>query len=885
MPGITHVRIVTCPLLISIAVLSFAIPVRATAELRIRVDLAAQPLRDALLELSRVAGLNIVIDQDVDMSGLRSAVLQGELSVDEAFEHLLAGTRLRAVRVDEYAVRIELHRQGAAGRGAGRDRDSSTPRLGNQATDRRASELPVVTVTGTVTGTQISMLDPFSPISSFSVSDLWQRGYPTVDRALEQLPANFPAISRYSNPIVGNAPGSVYNQTFASSVDLGGLGPGTTLILLNGHRLPRSVIGQAVDIASIPMSVVERVDVVRDGASATYGSDALGGVVNIITARDRPGITMTAQSEGIGDSQGADRAVSVLGGTDWSSGSVLGTLGYDEQRPLYASARPFTETSPAPTTVIPEQRSVNGYLSLQNRLGEKLVYTLEALGYTRSHDADDSMYGQFTKLSGRADQVSFAAVADYPLSSAVSLELSAEMPWERDRVTTAYPTHLSVDRYLNENPSFVAKVQGKLLKLFEQDVYFASGASVSQERFEWEPSYIQGISQSRLLRSYFAEIRGPVVAPSAERFLMQELSFDFSARHDHYSDFGGNVSWKLALRWQMSSSVRFDSSYARSFRAPSLYERYSVPFAQIVDNASPTDPATNLTTLLIDGGNSKLTPERAQSIQIQLSYRPAWLEGLETRLSQLWVNYNDRIEQLNEYGISPTEIVENASAVGSLLTLNPTQAQIEQALRTPGLTLVTPVDPQQVRALAHTGFVNAGSRNVALMDATIHYSHDFGFARAVADVSGSYYQKYEDRITPQSPGTSFVGTPYHPARFRAEINLALARDPWRANASLHYISGYGSSACLQDNCANSGWLTFDPSLTYTHASGGSSLLEGIQVVLSVRNALDRWPPFVRAGGLNFDPANASPLGRMFVVMLSKSWGGPERDRAGAPLIR
>lgn len=142
-----------------------------------------------------------------------------------------------------------------------------------------------------VTGSRIKKIDisNLSPILSVSREDIDKRGYATVKDVIDGL--------------TQNTGGTVDNSfTFgfvpaASSVNLRGIGFGHTLILIDGRRLPIYPIGISgtsnfVDLSSIPMAFVERVDVLTDGASAVYGSDAVSGVINVITRKDIEGISM-----------------------------------------------------------------------------------------------------------------------------------------------------------------------------------------------------------------------------------------------------------------------------------------------------------------------------------------------------------------------------------------------------------------------------------------------------------------------------------------------------------------------------------------------------------------------------------------------------------------
>ncbi len=115
-------------------------------------------------------------------------------------------------------------------------------------------------------------------------------GEVTLERILRQLPQNSNATSERFGSDLNQAS----NLTGASTVNLRGLGSESTLILVDGKRIGyNGLLGGVTDISSIPLSMVERIEVVLDGASAIYGSDAVGGVVNVITRKDYEGVELT----------------------------------------------------------------------------------------------------------------------------------------------------------------------------------------------------------------------------------------------------------------------------------------------------------------------------------------------------------------------------------------------------------------------------------------------------------------------------------------------------------------------------------------------------------------------------------------------------------------
>lgn len=145
-----------------------------------------------------------------------------------------------------------------------------------------------------VTGSRIARpdLESASPVTVVGAEQIALTGTQTIETLLNDLPQVIPGNTRVSN----NAGGENF-----STLDLRGLGPQRTLILLNGERLPPSSATGVVDISQIPVGLIQRVDVVTGGTSAVYGSDAIGGVVNFILREDFEGVEFTGQT-GISES-------------------------------------------------------------------------------------------------------------------------------------------------------------------------------------------------------------------------------------------------------------------------------------------------------------------------------------------------------------------------------------------------------------------------------------------------------------------------------------------------------------------------------------------------------------------------------------------------------
>jgi len=145
-----------------------------------------------------------------------------------------------------------------------------------------------------VTGSRIKQVDmeTSSPVTVITAEDIQISGEPTVADVLNNASVNsfgsWRGVSGYGSG--GSA---------TSNVNMRGLGANYTLVLLDGRRMPgtSSSSGSAADTSRIPMAIVERIEILREGASAVYGSDAVAGVINIITKKDFTGLNFTYDAE------------------------------------------------------------------------------------------------------------------------------------------------------------------------------------------------------------------------------------------------------------------------------------------------------------------------------------------------------------------------------------------------------------------------------------------------------------------------------------------------------------------------------------------------------------------------------------------------------------
>lgn len=189
-----------------------------------------------------------------------------------------------------------------------------------------------------VTGSRIKRTDieGANPVTTISAADIQKMSMTSVGDLLQNLTSSAGAAVNTQTNNGGDS---------STRFSLRGLGSSRTLVLLNGRRIVPGGSGanSSVDLNSIPTAIVKRIEVLKDGASATYGSDAIAGVVNIITKDDFEGFEATINigesAEGDADNKGFDLTF----GASSDRGNVVATIGYNDQGDAFMGARDFSE--------------------------------------------------------------------------------------------------------------------------------------------------------------------------------------------------------------------------------------------------------------------------------------------------------------------------------------------------------------------------------------------------------------------------------------------------------------------------------------------------------------------------------------------------------------
>jgi outer membrane receptor protein involved in Fe transport len=200
-----------------------------------------------------------------------------------------------------------------------------------------AQEDQTVYVTGSRIGRSADFEGP-SPVLTLDRTAIENSGYDNLQQLLEKLPVNGNgAFSTRGNNQDSSANG-------AASISLRGLGADATLVLVNGRRVAissfaESVTTNFVDINTIPVAAIERVEVLKDGASAVYGSDAVAGVINIVLRKDFDGFEISAGYGDVTEGSSAEYTASAIWGTSGEDSNVTMIFDYYKNDTLKNSER------------------------------------------------------------------------------------------------------------------------------------------------------------------------------------------------------------------------------------------------------------------------------------------------------------------------------------------------------------------------------------------------------------------------------------------------------------------------------------------------------------------------------------------------------------------
>ena len=321
-------------LAITTSVVAIATPVHAQAA---GFSIPAGDLASALDKFARQSGRQLLYRID-DVKSAHTSGVHGTMSPDTALREILVGTGF-TVRSDRSGA-VAIVRDAA-----GPKHTSAADSQPSQVVAANAPPPPAIQKASpeiVITGSRISRRDynAESPISTLSSAAIAAAGQPSLDRVIGQMP-QFEAAQGAAE--VGDVQGSIGFGGGASYSDLRGIGRNRSLVLMDGRRLMPSTPDGAIDLNTIPMALIDSVEVITGGASATYGSDAVAGVANFKLRQHFSGVELAVQQGASTHGDGATTQLSGIVGGKFADdrGHAVLAFEYGNREAVSGSQRSF----------------------------------------------------------------------------------------------------------------------------------------------------------------------------------------------------------------------------------------------------------------------------------------------------------------------------------------------------------------------------------------------------------------------------------------------------------------------------------------------------------------------------------------------------------------
>jgi iron complex outermembrane receptor protein len=883
----------------------------AAAAPKAHFDLPAEPLDKALRDLAVQANRNISYEPSI-VAGLSAPALNGDFTVEDALSLLLKGTSLRVVNVNADTIRIvgrpkatsrsappsnDHLSQGADGlRAAGAAPDAQAPRGASPASSAGDSstgdalrhgdkDVEEITVTGThIRGTKESP----SPVLVFSRADIDATGMITVQQFLQTLPQNYAGASEGTiNSIAARS--RTNNTVNGSAPNLRGLGAEATLVLINGHRAaPGNSDGSFVDISMIPLAAVERIEIITDGASAIYGSDAVGGVVNIILRSKFDGAESRALFGAVGTGSMHNIQAAQTVGDTWSTGSALLSYQYSDQTPLSAGSRDYLSSVLLPFNLLSEEVQHAAFANIDQEIEPGFDLHGDAV---YSHRSTNSVFSDNAGVYGDFFTSAPSSIDAY----SVSLGSTVALPRQSKFAVLATYSEVDTSQQEFQTPPadaplvFVAKtksalvsldvnVDGVLAALPAGSVHYAVGAQYRRESFGntylFPPPTANTFYPTRNVEGGYVELRAPVVGPSSGSHGDPVLELTVADRAEHYSDFGATNNPQVGAIWKPTSGLAIRATYGTSFKAPILSELNPVPdqvvsFPGAVFNPPPGGAPNSL---IVNGGNPDLKPEKATVWTVGLDFKPLEIPGLTAKLTYYDIVFKDEI---NVFGssISVTEAFVDEAILGpEIVQRNPPSSLVQQYISAPTYANPYNINPATIGAILDDRYLNLSTAKTRGLDFGVGYKTSLLSGSIDTGIDGTYIFAFDDQFTSIAPTTSFLNTPYNPIDLRLRGRATVTLGSMSMGLFLNFTNSYTDTNIVPTGHVSS-WTTADAVVSYDIGSPAGPF-RGTSIALSVVNLTDRDPPYVTnyAGfPINYDGVNANPLGRFFSLRLQKRW--------------
>jgi len=874
------------------------------------LNIPRQNVETALDELATQVGAMLLFPYDSVQSVNSNAVI-GRYTIAQALDILLRDTRLAGGFTEGGVITIS-HTQLAEAQEEPKGEDMNVKKkagLGalltglfsvgaNAQEPVETDEAEVVLEEIVVTGSNIRGAYPeSSPLFVYSAEEIRQSGALTTEQFFHTLPQNLNSLVSSAIGALGGA--GEANESSVNSIDLRGLGVGTTLILMNGRRIASSSNGRAPDVSLIPLAAIDRVEVLTDGASAIYGSDAVGGVVNFILKDHFDGVETTIGYGSVTDGSHSQVRFDQSFGSSWNRGNGLLSYSYVDQSDLDALDRDFASAA-APFTLIPDDRRHNVLATITQELGafDASADFLFSTRDTKSELTQTAGASRFLIFENRQDQI-FANIAlsreysDNLYVSGVVTYSTADLKSNRSIFDASAGDDFNVLTSDTETVEGTIAASGSLFDMSGGAVKYAVGAGYSSDELSSSNADTMNlvVKLDRDTRYAFAELLIPITQPSQSVSGLNRLEISLANRFTDYSDFGSNSSPKVGVLWSPLAGLNLRGTYAESFRAPFLFQtnpntqQFSI--FSLAAFGIPDPFTTDDSTILFfatGSGNPNLQPEEAQSYTAGFDFSPLSAPELTIGATYFNIQYTDQISVGDASGgfaaiFAPDEFPD-------LFILDPSEEFIQSVIASGEPNLIFEVvdvtDAAAIAVLTNVALDNR-VRNLSISEVSgidVNFAHRIETETGSVDYGANVSRVIDSiqKITATSPEVTLVDTLLNPASLKLTGYVGYTTGGFSIRGTINYVDGY-SNPFSTDNPDIDSWTVVNVATAYSFSDTGG-FFGGTRLSLNIRNLLDKDPPFVDQAdvtntGLNepigYDPTNANPLGRFVSVEISKRW--------------
>lgn len=749
--------------------------------------------------------------------------------------------------------------------------------------ERSEPESATALETVQVTGTRIRGGETPSPVITIGSENIRQEGFSDLGDVIRALPQNFSGGQNPGVPSLGYSGAGIQNQniTGGSALNLRGLGPDATLTLLNGRRMAYGGMTQAVDINAIPVEAVDRIEIVADGASAIYGSDAVGGVGNVMLRRDFEGVAVSSLAGKATDGGMSTREYTATAGARWASGGVLGALKSASVDPVYVDQRFYTRQMKSPATLYPGSDLHSGLVSVHQSLGHLAEARIDVLRAEReqaynlfSPDGRINRVDSETTTTLASPGVEFFLPHDWSVTLSASHAKSEHLQnqhWEN--ADTGVRTRSVQDCLCNESRVYEVGAEGPLFRLGGREARMAVGGgrrSNDYLHFNYltQSATTQGSESSRFA---YAELNLPLAGDGGGRSTRQRLELTAAVRTEDYDSFGSVSVPKLGLVYAPGNGVTYRLSWGKSFKAPTLHQRFFAPYALLTEPAyfGGSGYPDGATVLAIGGGNRELEAERATTWAASVAFHPESVPGLDVEVTWFDIDYTGRaLEPITNFA----EALSNPAY--RQFVVDAPSGELQQERLKEAETFYNfaniPYDGGAVAALVDLRYMNVARQEIRGVDLTGSYRVDAGQGGLMLRGSWSWLESSQQNTALQDR-FPLAGTLHNPPRSHGRLGAVWDNGEVSASAFANY-KGRLKDVVNEDVTAS--FTTFDVALRFAPA-GLDGLWTGMEFSLAGQNILDRAPPesiaWLPGYSVPYDATNYSAVGRFISLGVSKRW--------------